>query len=142
MLNKDLQFYTLDYSLILNLDGLGGVSGSLHPVTNVGAKKKEYPCKGCYRIPQTNVINLAFTIDWSRSSENEYDFTCFSGQIIDQKMLILDWVLINQKEENNYAVYGSTFLHAQSPMNNLDKTPESVKPYPINIELADSDFHE
>jgi hypothetical protein len=136
-INKDLHFYTADYSLVLNLNNVGGVSGLFLPQTSYGAKK-EYLCKGCYHTPEPNVINLAFTIDWSPSAENEYDFTCFSGQIINQNVLILDWILINQKEENNYAVNGSSFLYSPLYLDRKEKTPESVKPFPINIKLVEN----
>jgi hypothetical protein len=136
-INKDLHFYTADYSLVLCLSSSGGVSGLFHPLTDYGAKK-EYPCIGCYYIPEPNVINLAFTIDWSPPIENECDFTCFSGQIINQNVLILDWILINQKEEGNYAINGSAFLYSSLYLDRKEKAPQSVKPFPIGIKLVEN----
>jgi hypothetical protein len=137
ILNKDLQFYTDDYSLVLFLDSSGGVSGVFQPLTSYGAKK-EYPCKGCYYIPESDIVNLAFTIDWSPPAEDEYDFTCFSGQIIRQNVLVLDWILVNQKEENNYAVNGSSFLYSSLYLDRKEMTPVGVKPFPINIKLVET----
>jgi hypothetical protein len=136
-IKKDLHFYTIDYSLVLNLDSTGGVSGIFQPQNDYGAKMK-YPLKGCYYISEPDIVNLAFTIEWGPAIESECDFTCFSGQIINQNILILDWMLISQEEENNYAVNGSSFLYSLLYLDKKGKTPASVKPFPINIKLVDT----
>jgi hypothetical protein len=135
-MNKDLHFYAADYSLALFLRNSGGVSGLFHPLTDEYGSRKDYPCKGCYYVPEPDVVNLAFTIEWSPSTENESDFTCFSGQIINQNILVLDWMLINQKKESNYAVSGSTFLYSSLYLDRKEKAPQSVRPFPIDIKLV------
>lgn len=134
VLNKDLFFHTVDYSILMNFNNSGGVSGVFRPLTNY-SYKQEYRYKGCYFIAERDVINLAFTIDWGASTDSEDDFTCFSGQIINQNMLILDWILINRKKENNYVVSGSSFLYSASYIHRKEKATETVRPFPINIKL-------
>jgi hypothetical protein len=136
-INKDLHFYTIDYSLVLNLDNTGGVSGLFQALDDYSAKK-EYPCKGCYYIPEPDIINLAFTIDWGHPMESECNFTCFSGHIFNQNILILDWILISQEEDNNYAVNGSSFLYSSLYLDRTEKTPPGAKPFPINVKLVET----
>lgn len=138
-LNKDLHFHTGDFDLVLNLSTSGSVSGAFLPLTVYGAKK-EYPCKGCYFVQEADVINLAFMTEWSPSTETTCDFTCFSGQIIKQNILMLDWILINQKDGNNYAVNGNALLYLSSSQQEEKKenVTEGVMPFPINVKLVEN----
>lgn len=136
-LNKDLHFHTVDFNLVLNLSNSGSVTGTFLPKAGHGTKK-EYPCKGCYYISETDVVNLAFMIEWSPSTETTCDFTCFSGQIIKENVLMLDWILINQKDGNNYAVNGNAFLYSSKYQERKENITEGVMPFPINVKLVEN----
>lgn len=131
-INKELRFYTSDYSLVLNFDKDGGISGRFLLLDDYPARR-EYSCTGYYFIPRRKTINLAFTIDWSTPTENEFDFTCFSGQILNQHVLVLDWMLIHQRDEETTAVNGSSFLYSPPRHDSKEGTLEVVKPFPISI---------
>ena len=58
--------------------------------------------------------------------------------MINQNVLILDWILINQKEECNYTLNGSAFLYSPTYLGMKEKSLESVKPFPVNIKLVEN----
>lgn len=136
-LNKDQHFHNSDYSLILHLHDAGGISGFFRPVNDY-LSMKEYPVKGCYHVPKPEVAELAFTIDWSPYADNECNFTCFSGQLSNQNILILNWILISQKEQGNCSVNGSAFLYPSLQHGMTQKMHPSVKPFPANIRLIET----
>jgi hypothetical protein len=132
IIGKKHYFHSFGYSLILNLNTAGGVSGSL--ITSSDYNAIECPLQGCY-INQHGLVKFAFTIDWSFPGAENWGFTCFSGHFVNSHILIMDWMLVENKTEDNFGTTGSDYLHSSLSLNERRKLPNNIRPFPLEIEL-------
>jgi len=128
--HKPLGFYSNDYSLIINFDGLNDkISGrfclsSLYDSTI-------FPFKTFYN--KDDISKFAFSIKWSFSPNENYGFTMFSGQILDPNVLILDWLMVGN-DVDGYSIKGTNFLYSSMYFDvHGKKTPMSIKPFPFEF---------
>src|SRR5687768_12994905 len=112
IMRENNHFYSFDYSVILNLHKSGGVSGFLTILPDYYSTIK-YPLQGCY-INQNDLVKFAFSVDWSFPDEKNWGFTCFSGQFVNHRILILDWMLVENKSSDNFGITGSDYLCSSS----------------------------
>lgn len=125
--NQPLFFYSDNYSIILDFDALvERLFGQICLSSQYGSVK--IPFKTFYT--RDDIIKFTFCIDWSISSNKNYGFTMFSGQIINQNVLILDWLMVvNGVEE--YSLNGANFLYSTTYINSYGKKNNTfLMPFP------------
>jgi len=134
--NRKLNFASSEYSLSLNLDDTGGLSGTLFLSSDYDTKRFE--CKGCHVALENGVINLAFTVDWTPHTESQCHFTCFSGQNVNQNIIILDWMLVREQDKKTHTIRGSCILYTSLYSDNKETTWETVKPFPTSTKTVEN----
>jgi hypothetical protein len=126
---KRLCFYSNDYSLIINFNGsVGTISGEFCLSSQYDSTI--FPFKSIYS--KDDIIKFAFSLEWSISTRENYGFTMFSGQVINPNVLILDWLMVGNEEED-YSVKGTDFLYSRIYNNHRKKMPTNIKPFPVEF---------
>jgi hypothetical protein len=108
---------------------------SIHEAEN----QPEFPFVGYYTSGD-NCINLGFFIDWNSLDLGREAFSAFHCQIVNQRLLICDWLLCSTGCEGESSTAGSAFLYSEDNEGHLFKTPPSIRPYPVEIATMRSFF--
>jgi hypothetical protein len=131
-------FHSFDYTLTLHLSKSGGVTGFLTISSDHNATK--YPLWGCY-VSHNNSVQCTFSVDWSFPDRENWGFTLFSGHFVTDLILVVDWMLVDNKRGDQFGITGSDFLYSSSlSVKERRKLPTDISPFPINLELYERSY--
>lgn len=129
--NQDKCFYSHNYSIKLNLNISGRISGSLSPF--LGFEDIKFPFAGCY-AEQDGLLKFTFYIDWFVGEKKDCGFTCFTGNFVNNNILLIDWMFVDNNHNAEFPVVGSDCLLSAEYFDGK-MAVEQVKPFPVDLEI-------
>lgn len=133
--NNEFQFYGLNFNISFVLQDDQIING-IFSIHETGEKQK-FPFFGYYS-KEDECINFGFFIEWRLVGTTGQSFSAFHCHVVNPDVLVCDWLLCLPEDTFESGANGSAFLYSTKDSEHFQTTPQSIRPYPIDVIISES----